>query len=651
MMCPVSAPAAGRGDAIFPQESVVFAQPPGIAAEDRLAPQGPTGAKIPFRAAGGSVDAGHGMASPASEFRDTPPPQLPLRAVVISVDVHCGARLERLLQPSVGEPFRVDRVADAEQALLLLKRERRHVLFIDLRGRGSERLSPLVQTREVMARLPIIVLSDGDDRTEALQALRFGAQDYLVDALDDPPALRRSLRHALERHRLVAELLVARHRAQFVATHDALTQLPNRFLLHDQLGRSLAHASRTGMQVAVLFLDLDRFKTINDTLGHAVGDELLVQVAERLSGCTRRADMVARIGGDEFVVMTQGVGQDHAPATVAEKILGRLSAPFVLRGREYWIGGSIGISMFPRDGTDVDALLRNADAALYQAKGEGRNRFRFYDDSINAAARKRMEIEHRLRRALEKDAVELHYQPKVDVESGRITGAEALLRWTDEQLGPVPPAEFIPIAEESGLIHRIGEWTLRAALAQLRAWRQRGLAQEMSIMVNLSAVQIAASGLREMVTQALWESDIPAADLTLEVTEGALIRNEERAAAVVGELRQIGVSISLDDFGTGFSSLNYLKRIPVDTVKIDRSFVRDLNFDPDDAAIVAAILSIARQLDLNVVAEGVETLAQREFLRERRCPEIQGFLYSPPLDAVAFAALLQRGVCEPKQLD
>ncbi|MGH0031974.1 MAG: putative bifunctional diguanylate cyclase/phosphodiesterase [Myxococcota bacterium] len=564
------------------------------------------------------------------------------------MDVHCSSRLERLLQPSVGQPFRVDRVSDAGEALDLIKRERRHVLFIDLRGRGSDRLTPLVQTREVLARLPIIVLSDRDDRTEALQALRFGAQDYLTDAFDDPPALRRSLRHALERHRLVAELLVARHRAQFVATHDALTQLPNRTLLHDQLGRSIAHASRTGMQVAVLFLDLDRFKTINDTLGHAVGDELLVQVAERLTACTRRADMVARIGGDEFVVMTQGVGRDYGPATVAEKILRRMATPFVLNGREYWIGGSIGISMFPRDGTDVDVLLRNADAALYQAKGEGRNRFRFYDDSINASTRKRMEIEHRLRAAIEHDEVELYYQPKVEIETGRITGAEALMRWTDPQMGRVPPDEFVPVAEESGLIHRLGEWTLRAALAQLRSWRRRGLAADLSIMVNVSAHQIATSGLNEMVSQALWESDVPAGDLTLEVTEGALIQNEQRAAAVLGKLQEIGVSISLDDFGTGFSSLNYLKRIPVDTVKIDRSFVRDLNFDPDDAAIVAAILSIARQLDLNVVAEGVETLAQREFLRERHCPEIQGFLYSPPLDAESFAALLARGVCEPK---
>ena len=588
------------------------------------------------------------MSSPPSEFRDTPTPRLPLRAVAISMDVHCGARLEQMLQPSVGQPFRVVRVRDAEEALELLKRERRHVLFIDLRGRGSDRLAPLVKTREVMARLPILVLSDRDDRTEALQALRFGAQDYLIDALDEPEALRRSLRHALERHRLVAELLVARHRAQFVATHDALTQLPNRFLLRDQLARSLANAARTGSQVAVLFLDLDRFKTINDTLGHAFGDELLVQVAERLSACTRRADMVARLGGDEFVVMTQGVGRDSGPAVVAEKILSRLSHPFVLQGREYWVGGSIGIAMFPRDGTDVDTLLRNADAALYQAKGEGRARFRFYDDSINEATRKRMEIEQRLRGAIERDGVELFYQPKVETETGRITGAEALLRWTDPVLGRVPPDDFIPVAEESGLIHRIGEWTLRAALAQLRAWRKRGIGLDLQIMVNVSAHQIAAAGLHELVSQALWESDVPAADLTLEVTEGALIENEERAGAVLGKLREIGVSVSLDDFGTGFSSLNYLKRIPVDTVKIDRSFVRDLSFDPDDAAIVAAILSIARQLDLSVVAEGVETQAQREFLRERLCPEIQGYLYSPPLDAESFAALLARGYCEPK---
>ena len=433
-----------------------------------------------------------------------------------------------------------------------------------------------------------------------------------------------------------------------MATHDALTQLPNRALLHDQLGRSLAHAARTDSQVAVLFLDLDRFKTINDTLGHRVGDELLVQVGERLAATTRRADMVARTGGDEFVVMSQGVGRDHAPAELATKILSQLSEPFVLEGSEFWIGGSIGIAVFPRDGVEVEDLLRSADVALYQAKAQGSNSYRFYSDSMNAAVHKRLEIESRLRRALEKDELRLFYQPKVETETGRITGAEALLRWRDPKLGQVPPYEFVPIAEESGLIHAVGEWVLRRALAQLRAWREMGLAESLTMMVNVSARQIESDGLREMVTKALWDTNLSPSDVTLEVTEGILMRSEASAAQVLGDLKRMGVSISLDDFGTGFSSLAYLKRFPVDTVKIDRAFIRDLAFDPDDAAIVAAILSIARQLDLNVVAEGVETLEQRDFLAERTCPEIQGFLYSPPVSPEEFCELLRRGRCDPK---
>ena len=588
------------------------------------------------------------MPRPKSDFRDTPEPRSPRRALVLSLDPACGVHLEDCLEGGDALRFEVRPVACTDEALAVLRAERVDVLLVDLRGRAEERLTPVVQTREVLARLPIIVLSDRDDSEEAVQALRLGAQDYLVDALHDPPALRRSLRHALERHRLLAELLIARHRAQFVATHDALTQLPNRILLHDQLARSLAHADRSDGQVAVLFVDLDGFKTINDTLGHAAGDELLVQVGERLASCTRQADMVARIGGDEFVVMTQGAGREHAPGTLAEKILERLARPFVLSGREYWMSASIGIAVYPRDATEVGELIRNADVALYQAKAQGRNTYRFFSAAIDTKVHKRLAIESRLRRALDQDELELHYQPKVEAATGRITGAEALLRWKDPDLGRIPPHEFVPIAEESGLIHAIGDWTLRRALAQLASWRERGLAESLVMMVNLSSCQIDADGLREKVTAALWDTTLHPRDLSLEVTESAIMKNERRAVEVLGELKRMGIAIALDDFGTGFSSLNYLKRFPVDTVKIDRSFVRDLAFDPDDAAIVAAILSIARQLDLNVVAEGVETTEQRDFLTERSCPEIQGFLFSPPVREEAFTSLLQRGVCEPK---
>ena len=589
------------------------------------------------------------MSTLPSDFRDTLDRRRPARVLLLSTVPNRASSLQAKLDGTSGERLEIREIATAAEVLEALAEERCEALLLDLAGREVDRLAPLIQTREAFTRLPIIVLSDRDDTSEALLSLRFGAQDYIVDVYDEPLVLRRSLRHAFERHRLVAELLVARHRAQFVATHDALTQLPNRTLLHDQLGRAIAHAARSSSQVAVLFIDLDRFKSINDTLGHAVGDELLVQAGERLAAGTRRGDMVARIGGDEFVVMNQSMGREEGPAIIADRFLARLARPFLLEGREYWISGSIGISVFPRDGLDATELIRNADVALYQAKARGGNAFCFYDDRMNERVRKRLELENRLRRAIEMNELRIAYQPKIEVATGRITGAEALLRWRDSKLGHVAPHEFIPVAEASGLIVRLGEWTIREACRQLGAWREAGLAEGVQVMVNLSPHQIEErDGLRAVVSSALWDASLRPADLALEVTESALMRNEAQATHVLSELRQIGIGISLDDFGTGFSSLGYLKRFPVDTVKIDQGFVRDLAFDPDDAAIVAAVLSIAGQLDLNVVAEGVETHEQCEFLRERGCPEIQGFLYSPPLDGESFAALLRRGVCAPK---
>ena len=458
--------------------------------------------------------------------------------------------------------------------------------------------------RELAADLPILVLTDAYDPNEAGRALRLGVQDVLPGSRARSAGLRRALRHALERHAIVVDLLEARHQAQFVATHDALTQLPNRVLLREQLARALSNATRSKRQLAVLFIDLDRFKAINDTLGHAVGDDLLAQVGERLANATRRADTVSRIGGDEFVVMVEGFSGDQAPANVAEKVLKNLSAPFVLNGRDYWISGSVGIAVYPRDGAEPNELLRNADIALYQAKAQGRNAYRFYNESMNREVRQRLEIETRLRRALQRDELRLVYQPVIEVRSGRITGAEALLRWRDPEFGDVSPEDFIPIAEEGGLIVAVGEWTLRTACRQLSEWRNRGVGDDLKIMINLSAVQLERDGLRQTMSSVLWDCSLKAEDVSLEVTENALMRNEARAIETLSELKRMGFGIALDDFGTGFSSLNYLKKFPVDTVKIDRAFVRDLAFDSDDAAIVAAVLSIARQLELNVVAEG-----------------------------------------------
>jgi diguanylate cyclase (GGDEF)-like protein len=585
----------------------------------------------------------------SSVLRDSPDPRSPLRALLLSLDDAAPPRLQARLDSTPGPSVAIEAATELDARRADLRRDRYDLVFVDLAGRLPDRLEPVARLRELVSDLPILVLTDSYDPNEARRALRLGAQDVLPSSQAQASGLRRALRHSLERHAVVADLLEARHQAQFVATHDPLTQLPNRVLLREQLARALSQATRAKRQLAVLFIDLDRFKAINDTLGHAVGDDLLAQVGERLASATRRADTVSRIGGDEFVVMVEGFHGDQAPANVAEKVLKNLAAPFVLNGRDYWISGSVGIAVFPRDGADPNDLLRNADIALYQAKAQGRNAFRFYNESMNRDVRQRLEIETRLRRALQREELRLVYQPVVEVKTGRITGAEALLRWRDPDFGDISPDEFIPIAEEGGLIVPLGEWTLRTACRQLTEWRGEGIGRNLKMMINLSAVQLERDGLRSTMSSVLWDFDLKAQDVSLEVTENALMRNESRAIETLGELKRMGFGIALDDFGTGFSSLNYLKKFPVDTVKIDRAFVRDLAFDSDDAVIVAAVLSIARQLELNVVAEGVETYEQRDFLREHLCPEIQGFLYSHPVSAEELAAILTRGACQPKR--
>ena len=532
----------------------------------------------------------------------------------------------------------VEHVADA---LELLRVCRFQALLLDLASLGGSRLDALDRIRLVGLRVPVVLLSDRDDPVEAQSALRGGAQDYLDLASEGPRRLPRALLYAVERHQLIADLLVSRHRAQLAATHDPLTQLPNRYLLLQQMERVLPQAARSGASAALLHVDLDRFKALNDALGHRAGDEVLAQVAARLARCTRRGDVVARVGGDEFLLLLTDIGGDSAPSTVAGKIHKELEAPFQLAGREYWISASIGIAVFPRDGDDPTALMSQADLALGQAKTCGRSQVQFYSESLNESSRRRHVLEQGLRRALERGGLRLAYQPIFEAKSLRIVAAEALLRWDDPELGLVPPLEFVRVAEETGLIVPLGEAVLRTACEQLAQWKREG--QRLRMMVNISAHQIDEVRLRQLVVQALWDADLRPEDLALEVTESALMRDERAAVQTISELKRIGVGISLDDFGTGFSSLNYLKRFPVDTVKIDRSFVRDLTFDPDDAAIVAAILSIARQLDLTVVAEGVETEEQRVFLSERLCSHLQGFLLCPPLPPDELGQLLRRG--------
>ena len=422
-----------------------------------------------------------------------------------------------------------------------------------------------------------------------------------------------------------------------LAHYDALTDLPNRRLVQDRIQQTVVWARRSGAQFAVMFLDLDKFKTINDTLGHDVGDQLLQMVAHRLTECLRAEDTVGRQGGDEFIVLLASLSAAEDAALVAQKILATLSAPFVINGQDLRTGASIGIAVYPQDGGDVETLLKNSDTAMYHAKEAGRSNCQFFTQAMNAAAAERLLLESNLRQAIERHELLLHYQPLVNIADGNIVATEALVRWNHPELGLVSPARFIPIAEDSGLIIPLGEWVLSQACHQLKQWREQGIALP-RMVVNLSPRQFRQKHLVENFSRVLSETGVDPHWLGLEITETVIMENPELSIGILNELKALGIELSLDDFGTGYSSLGYLKRFPIDKLKIDQSFVRDITTDADDAAMVAAIIVMAHQLNIRVVAEGVETEAQLAFLREQGCDEYQGYYFSRPLSADALCS-------------
>jgi diguanylate cyclase (GGDEF)-like protein/PAS domain S-box-containing protein len=429
---------------------------------------------------------------------------------------------------------------------------------------------------------------------------------------------------------------------EYLATHDALTRLPNRTLLADRLHQALAHAKRTGRPLALFFLDLDRFKDVNDSFGHALGDALLQAVAGRLLASVREGDTVARQGGDEFLILLSDLERMEDIEPVAHKIQRAMSQPFVIEGRELFIGGSIGASVYPADGEDMETLLKHADTAMYRAKEEGGAGFRLYAREMSHRAVERIRMENALRKAAEQGQFELYYQPKVELAGGRIIGAEALIRWRHPELGLVLPTRFIPLAEETGLIHGIGRWVLEAACLQSKAWQEAGLAA-CSVAVNLSARQLRGGNLVNLVGQTLREVGLEGSHLELELTETLVMQDPEHFIPILGKLKDLGVGLSVDDFGTGYSSLSYLKRFPFDCLKIDQSFVRDIATDNNDAVIVRSVISLGHSLGLKVIAEGVETEEQLLFLCRHRCDDMQGYYSGRPLPAGEFARLLREG--------
>ncbi|MDP2827903.1 MAG: PAS domain S-box protein [Sulfuricellaceae bacterium] len=429
---------------------------------------------------------------------------------------------------------------------------------------------------------------------------------------------------------------------EYQATHDALTGLANRNLLGDRLEQAIVFAHRAERLVAVMLLDIDRFKLVNDTLGHACGDAMIQRVGKRLASCVRPGDTVARLGGDEFMVVMSDMASEIDAVSLARHLLDAVAAPMNVEGRDMMVTASLGVAIYPKDGEQAADLMKNADVAMYLAKDQGRNSFQFYSPEFNARTLERLELETRLRGALDGDQLVLHYQPKVDLQSGQMFGAEALIRWRHPLLGMVSPADFIPLAEETGLIVPIGEWVIETACRQLRAWQDEGL-PNMVLSVNVSARQFQQENLSRVVAQALRLNGVQAQYLDLEVTESAAMRNPDQTIAILHQLKTIGVKISLDDFGTGYSSLNYLKRFPIDTLKIDQSFIRDITTDPDVAAIALSVTSLAHSLKHRVIAEGVETEAQLNFLRRHRCDEMQGYYFSRPVPIAEFTALIREG--------
>ncbi|MDF2958746.1 MAG: hypothetical protein K0S39_481 [Paenibacillus sp.] len=435
-----------------------------------------------------------------------------------------------------------------------------------------------------------------------------------------------------------AELMSKSKQIDFYAHHDFLTGLPNRPLFKEECRKALEHASHHGQSAAVLFLDLDRFKIINDMFGHTKGDDLLRAVARRLLQHIRSNDTVSRIEGDEFILLLPDSDREEA-AWMAQLLIDELSKPFLLEGNEFYVTPSMGISLFPDDGTDEETLVKHADTAMYRAKEQGRNHYRFYTPDMNERMAKQVEIEKGLRKALERQELTVHYQPQVDLHSGRIIGMEALLRWFHPELGFISPADFVPLAEENGMIVPIGEWILRKACSQNKEWLDAGL-PPMRIAVNLSARQFQQQNLVEVVARTLDDTGLPAHYLDLEITESVAMFNESLVIARLHDLKSLGIKISIDDFGTGYSSLSYLKKFPIDTLKIDKSFVADVMHDHDDAEIITTIISMARNLRFSVIAEGVENEEQLQFLRQQQCTEAQGYLFSKPLDPTELQHLL-----------
>ena len=587
--------------------------------------------------------------------------------LLVDDEEEVGAALERLLRR---DGYRILRATSGQEGLAILAQNEVGVIISDQRMPGMDGVEFLTRVKDLYPQTIRIILSGYADLDSVTAAINQGAIYKFFVKPWDSNTLRADLVEAFWRYDMArqkehllqeiqnANVLLAQVNLDLAAAvekkdsqidhvvhYDTLTKLPNRLLFLDRLDQELIRAQRDNSMMALLTADLDRFKQVNDSFGHPVGDQLLQVVAGRLAGQIRACDTVARVAGDEFCIALTGVKTTHAAGEVAQKILDSFAHnPISIGDSEIFITLSIGISVYPVDGVNTTTLLKNADAALHQAKAEGRNNFQYYEAQMNASAWQRLKLETELRRALEREEFVLYYQPKVDLESGKIIGMEALLRWQSPERGLVAPGEFIPLLEETGLILPVGEWVLRAACKQARTWQAEGL-PDIRIAVNLSMLQFKQPDFAGLVLNILKENGLDPAlgAIELELTESLLMNNAAGAVDTLIRLHEAGIQFSIDDFGTGYSSLSYLKRFPINSLKIDQSFVRGLSSGSEDEAIVAAIIALAHSLGFNVIAEGVETTAQLDHLRRKGCNEMQGFLFSRPVPAAEMTQLLKNG--------
>ncbi|MBK7948398.1 MAG: EAL domain-containing protein [Deltaproteobacteria bacterium] len=536
-------------------------------------------------------------------------------------------RLTEVLARPDGLRYDITRVLRVEDALRLLTESHFDAMLLDISLHEGPGLDSLMRASAATGSIPVVVLTYQRDEATTLKAARAGAQDCLSRGEVTPELISRTILHAIERHKILQQLTEAKQRQRFLATHDTLTELPNRYSFMQQLGPMLHAAKRRGTKLAVLFFDLDGFKAINDNLGHGVGDELLTDVAKRLRKAIRKCDLIARIGGDEFLAAIQDVEHDETTRKVAEGIRREIERPYHLDGHECWISASIGISFFPHHGEHAEQLIQNADTAMYQAKGSGKNRVCLFSDDMNDKSAERFELVSGLREAVHSGQLQLMFQPQVDVSTEEIVGVETLVRWHHPTRGIVSPANFIGVAEDAGVMVQLGEWVLRSACEAARSWAPHSNAR---VAVNLSGRQLDHPDFPKRVKKILYESELPASRLELELTES--LATSDSAMRVIAELRALGIRVAIDDFGTGYSSLTLLKRLKIDLLKIDQSFVRGAAQTDPDRVILAAIIQMARGLGLDVLAEGVENPEEMKALLERGCTRMQGYLFSKPVD-------------------